>query len=134
MSEPRDFPDLPPLPATEPTGPVPPGLPPIGPSAGPPTLDIGRYLRDAWAVIQPAWVEIWLTLLVLNVAVVLGFALCVVPGLLIMGPLWGGALLHMAKRMLGRPRSLTWARASSATKTPPCWPWCCSWCRSCWAS
>jgi hypothetical protein len=69
-------------------------------------VDIGRYLRDAWAVIQPAWVEVWLTLLLLNVATGMAFALCFLPGLIVMGPLWAGGLLYMAKRMLGRPAQI----------------------------
>lgn len=91
MSEPMD-PSVPPLP---------PGAPP-----GPPTLRISEWLNTGWAFIQPYWLEYVLAVLVAHLVILGATLLCLFPVLLVAGPMTGGILVYLAKRVLGLPAQI----------------------------
>lgn len=90
---------------TEP--PVPPLPPsPYPPAAPPPataTVRIGDWLSGAWTVLQPFWLEAVLAIWVVILARLAGILLCILPGLIIIGPLIGGVHIYFGKRLLGLP-------------------------------
>ncbi|HTQ80022.1 MAG TPA: hypothetical protein VMM92_08500 [Thermoanaerobaculia bacterium] len=79
---------------------------PPGPPAATPTIRISDWLSNGWQVLQPFWVQAVLTLWVMFLARLLGTLLCLLPGLVIAGPLIAGVQIHLAKRLLGLPASL----------------------------
>src|SRR4029077_9670788 len=99
MSEPLD-PPVPPSPPP-PTYSAPP--PHSGLTSGAPAVRISEWLNAAWALIQPYWLEYVLAILVAHL-VVLGAALfCLLPVLLVSGPMMGGILIYLAKGCVGEP-------------------------------
>ncbi len=96
MSEPL-VPPIPPPPAVYPP-PLPPGPPPGGP-----TVRIGDWLNEAWAILQPNWVEYILAVLVFELVVFVGIFACLLPGIILAGPMLGGLHIYLAKRLLGLP-------------------------------
>ncbi|HEY3567863.1 MAG TPA: hypothetical protein VGP73_08010 [Thermoanaerobaculia bacterium] len=98
MSEPLDPPVPPPPPPYVPP-PPPPGLPP----PGPPTVRISEWLNQAWAVIQPYWLEYVLAILVAHLVILAAELMCILPILIVAGPMMGGVFVYLAKRMLGLP-------------------------------
>jgi hypothetical protein len=98
MSEPYD-PSVPPTPPPPPYAPPPPpGTPP-----GPPTVRISDWLNQAWAIIQPYWLEYVLAILVAHLVIIGAEILCILPILIVGGPMMGGVFVYLAKRMLGLP-------------------------------
>jgi hypothetical protein len=99
MSEPFD-PQVPP--------PPPPSFtpPPPGPPTGQPAVRISDWLNAAWAVIQPYWLEYVLAVLVAHLVILGAEILCILPVLLVAGPMMGGIFIYLAKRMLGMPAQL----------------------------
>lgn len=109
-------PDPPPSspPPSPPPGPPPGSPPPPGPSAGggdgggpkaSPTVDIADWFRRSWEAIQPVWIEVILAVLVTQIVMVIAFALCIVPGLLLMGPVTAGLFVYLGKLMVGEKAS-----------------------------
>lgn len=97
MSEPLD-PTAPPSYAPPP----PPGTPP-----GPPTVRISDWLNQAWAIIQPYWLEYALAILVAHLVFIAAEVACILPVLLVGGPIMGGVFIYLAKRMLGMPAEIS---------------------------
>jgi hypothetical protein len=95
MSEPIE-PPIPPPPPYIP--PPPPGAPP-----GQPTVRISEWLNAAWALIQPYWLEYVLAVLVAHLVILGATLLCLFPVLLVAGPMMGGILVYLAKRIVGEP-------------------------------
>jgi hypothetical protein len=95
MSEPLD----PPVPYRPPP---PPGPPP----PGPPTIRISEWLNQAWALIQPYWLEYVLAVLVAHLVILAAEMMCVLPVLLVAGPMMGGIFVYVAKRMFGMPAQI----------------------------
>jgi hypothetical protein len=100
MSEPLDPPVQPPPPPYVP--PPPPGAPP----PGPPTIRISEWLNQAWELIKPYWIEYVLAVLVAHVVILGAELLCVLPVLLVAGPMMGGIFVYVAKRMFGMPAQI----------------------------
>lgn len=73
---------------------------PPPPDAGP-RVRIGEWFSEAWNLVKPVWVEYVVVILVFQVLVAVGFLLCVVPGLLLVGPLLGGVFVYCGKRAVG---------------------------------
>lgn len=65
-----------------------------------------RWLQESWAVVQPVWLEVILAFLVVQLVLAVGFALCILPGLLLIGPLTGGLFVYMARQMHGLPTKI----------------------------
>lgn len=101
MSEPYD-PSVPPIPP--PPGYAPP--PPPSPPPGAPGVRISDWLNQAWALIQPYWLEYVLAILVAHLVMIGAALLCVFPVLLVAGPMTGGILVYLAKRVLGQPAQI----------------------------
>ncbi|HEV7516936.1 MAG TPA: hypothetical protein VGR07_11605, partial [Thermoanaerobaculia bacterium] len=80
--------------------------PPSAPLPASPAVRIGDWLQEAWRILQPVWLESVAAILVMILVMVLGYALCVLPALVIMGPLIAGANIYFAKRLLGLPAAL----------------------------
>lgn len=93
MSEPYD-PSVP----TPYQPPVPPGPPP-----GQPTIRISEWLHQAWALIQPYWMEYVLALLLAHLVILGAELLCILPILVVAGPMMGGVFIYLAKRVFGMP-------------------------------
>lgn len=94
----------------DPTAPPPPPSympPPPGPPVGPPTVRISEWLSEAWAIIQPYWLEYVLAVLVAHLVILGAEILCVLPILIVAGPMMGGVFVYLAKRMLGLPVQLS---------------------------
>jgi hypothetical protein len=98
MSEPLD-PTVPPIPP--PPSYAPP--PPPGPPAGSPAVRISEWLNAAWALIQPYWLEYVLAVLVAHLVIIGAELLCLLPVLLVIGPMLGGIFIYLAKRIVGLP-------------------------------
>lgn len=98
MSE-ADTPTPPPE-APPPAPPGPPPAPPSGPSAGSPTVRIGEWFNEAWEIIKPHWLEYVVAYLVAQLVLMVGYVLCVLPGLLLAGPILGGFFIYAAKRLV----------------------------------
>jgi len=96
MSEPLDPAAPPPPPSYAP--PPPPGTPP-----GYPTVRISEWLNQAWTIIQPYWLEYVLAILVAHLVIIGAEILCILPILIVAGPMMGGVFIYLAKRMLGLP-------------------------------
>jgi hypothetical protein len=96
MSEPLEPPVPPPPPPYLP--PTPPGPPP-----GEPTIRISEWLNQAWALIQPYWLEYVLAVLVAHLVILGAELLCILPILLVAGPMMGGVFIYLAKRLFGLP-------------------------------
>ncbi|HEY4562113.1 MAG TPA: hypothetical protein VIJ36_03990 [Thermoanaerobaculia bacterium] len=96
MSEPLDPPVPPPPPSYAP--PPPPGIPP-----GSPTVRISEWLNQAVAIIQPYWLEYVLAILIAHLVIIGAEILCILPILIVAGPMMGGVFVYLAKRMLGLP-------------------------------
>src|SRR6185369_4383428 len=92
-------PPVPPPPAYAP--PPPPGAPP-----GAPGVRISEWLNHAWTLIQPYWLEYVLAILVAHLVILGSALLCLVPVLLVTGPMMGGILVYLAKRILGMPAQI----------------------------
>lgn len=100
MSEPLD-PPVPPLPP-----PYVPPLPPGPPSPGEPTIRISEWLNQAWELIKPYWLEYVLAVLVAHLVILGAELMCVLPVLLVAGPMMGGIFVYVAKRMFGMPAQI----------------------------
>ncbi len=79
---------------------------PPGPPPGQPAIRISEWLNAAWAVIQPYWLEYVLAILVAHLVILGAEILCVLPVLLVAGPMMGGIFIYLAKRMLGLPAQI----------------------------
>jgi len=90
---------------TEPPVPPPPGSP-YDPLAVSPTLRIGDWLSEAWRILQPFWLESVIAVLVAGLTVAVGYVLCLLPGLVIIGPMLAGVQIYFAKRLLGLPAEI----------------------------
>lgn len=109
--DPRDTPPgAPPGPPPSSPPPTPPpggpssGGPPSGGDGGPkaaPTVDVAAWFQQSWEAIQPVWIEVILAVLVTQVVLVVAYALCVVPGLLLMGPVTAGLFVYLGKLVVG---------------------------------
>jgi len=95
MTEPTN-PTPPPPPSGMPTGVVPP--PPSGPQ-----VRIGEWFNEAWKIIQPVWLEFVLAVLVYELVLGIAYFLCLVPAIILVGPLTGGLFVYCAKRLLKMP-------------------------------
>lgn len=100
MSEPLD-PPVPPLPP-----PYVPPLPPGPPPPGEPTIRISEWLNQAWELIKPYWLEYVLAVLVAHLVILGAELMCVLPVLLVAGPMMGGIFVYVAKRMFGMPAQI----------------------------
>ncbi len=102
MSEPLD-------PAVPPTPPPPSYAPPPppGPPPGQPAVRISDWLNQAWAIIQPYWLEYVLAVLVAHLVIIGAEILCILPILIVAGPMMGGVFVYLAKRMLGMPAQIS---------------------------
>jgi uncharacterized membrane protein len=93
-----------------PVPPIPPSpsylSPPASPLPASPAVRIGDWLQEAWRILQPVWLESVGTILVMGLVLLVGYALCFLPGLVIVGPLIAGANIYFAKRLLGLPAAL----------------------------
>lgn len=68
-----------------------------------PQVRIGDWFQEAWKVIQPAWLEYVLVGVVYTLVMTLAAGLCLIPVLVVGGPLTGGFYVYQAKRLLGQP-------------------------------
>lgn len=68
----------------------------------PPQVRIGDWFNEAWKSIQPVWLEYVLAGIV-YVLVMMIAGLCLIPVLIVGGPLTGGLYVYLAKRLLGQP-------------------------------
>lgn len=64
------------------------------------------WLKEGWRVFESNMLEVFLAFLLVHLALGFAFALCFLPGLLIVGPAIGGLYVYLAKRSLGLPTSL----------------------------
>src|SRR6478736_3690750 len=94
-------PPAPPFPP--PSSSLPPAAPP--PPASP-TVRRGDWMTEAWRVLQPFWLEAVLAIWVVILIRLAGFLLCILPGLVIIGPLVAGIHIYFGKRLLGLPASV----------------------------
>ncbi len=101
MSEPLD-PSVPPIPPPSYTPP-----PPPGPPADTPAIRISEWLNQAWALIQPFWLEYVLAVLVAHLVLFGAELLCIFPILLVAGPMMGGIFVYLAKRIFGMPAQIS---------------------------
>lgn len=67
-----------------------------------PQVRIGDWFNEAWKHIQPAWLEYVLAGVVYVLAMTVA-GLCLIPVLIVGGPLTGGLYVYLAKRLLGQP-------------------------------
>lgn len=91
-------------PPTPPPGDPPSGGPPSGGDGGPkaaPRVDVAAWFQGAWQAIQPVWIEVILAVLVTQVVLLIAYALCVLPGLLLMGPVTAGLFIYLGKLVVG---------------------------------
>jgi len=95
MSEPPVPPIPPPPPAYLP--------PPSGSPPGAATVRVGDWLNEAWRIIQQNWLEYVLAVLVAELVILAGIFACLLPGILLAGPMLGGVHIYLAKRLLGLP-------------------------------
>lgn len=65
-----------------------------------------RWLKEGWRILESNWLEVFLAFLLVHVVTGIAFALCFLPGLLIIGPAIGGLFVYLGKRMLGMPAEL----------------------------
>lgn len=88
--------------ADVPTAPPPPGppAPPPTPPPGQPMVKIGEWFNEAWEVIKPHWLEYVVAYLVAQIVLMVGYFMCVLPGLLVAGPIMGGFFIYAAKRLV----------------------------------
>lgn len=92
------------LPPPSPPGPpaaIPPSPPP--PPPGGPTVRISEWYSQAWQALQPVWVEVLLANLVAQLVLLVAALACLLPALVISGPLIGGLHVYLAKRLVGLP-------------------------------
>ncbi len=68
----------------------------------PPQVRIGDWFNEAWKRIQPVWLE-YVLAGVVYVLVMMVAGLCLIPVLIVGGPLTGGLYVYLAKRLLGQP-------------------------------
>ena len=94
-----------PPPPPEPPGAVPPPEPPPHSGAAP-RVDIGRWFDGAIDALKENFLEVIIVYLIWHVLVAVGFFLCVIPALVVVGPLTGGLFIYSAKRMLGMPAQI----------------------------
>jgi hypothetical protein len=87
--------------------PQPPAGPPPAPPPSGPAVRIGEWFTEAWNLIQPVWIEYILVILLFQVVVGVAYLLCVLPGLLVIGPMLGGVFVYCGKRALGEPAEVT---------------------------
>jgi hypothetical protein len=64
---------------------------------------IGDWLNEAWRILQASWLEDILAVLVFHLVVVVGIFACLLPGIILAGPMLGGVHIYLAKRLLGMP-------------------------------
>ncbi len=86
--------------------PPPPGPPPAAaapPPPGGPTVRISEWYSQAWQVLQPVWVEVLLAGLVVQLVITAATFACLIPALVVSGPLIGGLHVYLAKRLVGLP-------------------------------
>lgn len=92
-----------------------PPVPPLPPSSYPPptapppadaTIRIGDWLSGAWTVLQPFWLEAVLAVWVVALVLIGGFLLCILPELVLLGPMLAGLYIYFAKRLLGLPATI----------------------------
>jgi len=94
------------------TGSPQPPVPPTGSAAPlegpdrPGKVDVGDWFRRSWALISPYWLDFVLVFLVFQMVLVVGYLLCLVPALLVIGPLTGGAFVYIGKRVVGQPAEI----------------------------
>jgi len=67
-----------------------------------PQVRIGDWFNEAWKLIQPVWLEYVLATVVYVLVMTLA-GLCLIPLLIVGGPLTGGLYVYLAKRLLGQP-------------------------------
>jgi uncharacterized membrane protein len=67
-----------------------------------PQVRIGDWFNEAWKLIQPVWLEYVLAIVVYALVMTLA-GLCLIPLLIVGGPLTGGLYVYLAKRLLGQP-------------------------------
>jgi hypothetical protein len=67
---------------------------------------ISEWLNAAWAHIQPYWLEYVLAVLVAHLVILGAELLCLLPVLLVVGPMMGGIFIYLAKRLLGEPAQI----------------------------
>src|SRR5262249_12485864 len=60
-----------------------------------------------WAIIQPYWLEYVLAILVAHLVIIAAEIACILPVLLVGGPMLGGVFVYLAKRMLGMPAQIS---------------------------
>ncbi|GBC83912.1 hypothetical protein HRbin11_00330 [bacterium HR11] len=70
-----------------------------------PQVRIGDWFNEAWKSIQPAWLE-YVLAGVVYVLVMMIAGLCLIPVLIVGGPLTGGLYVYLAKRLLGQPAQI----------------------------
>lgn len=91
-------------PPSPPPGSPPPGGPPSGGAGGPnasPTVDVASWFQRSWEAIQPVWIEVILAVLATQVVLGIAYSLCIVPGLLLMGPITAGLFIYLGKLVVG---------------------------------
>lgn len=64
-------------------------------------MDVAAWFQDAWKAIQPVWIEVILAVLATQIVLGIAYALCVLPGLLLMGPVTAGLFIYLGKLMVG---------------------------------
>lgn len=107
-----DEPTFPPPPPPSNVPPPPSYPPPPAPSysggggGGAPRVRIGEWFQESWAVVQPVWLECLLAGLVYSLVVAVATIACLLPGLIIAGPMIAGMFVYMAKRLLGQPAEI----------------------------
>jgi len=69
-------------------------------------LRIGDWLSEAWQILQPFWLESVIAVLVAGLTIFAGYVLCILPGLVVIGPILAGIQIYFAKRLLGLPAEI----------------------------
>jgi hypothetical protein len=64
---------------------------------------LGDWLNEAWMILQLNWLQDIVAILVFHLVVVLGIFACLLPGIILAGPMLGGVHIYLAKRLLGMP-------------------------------
>lgn len=79
----------------------PPPPPPPGAAPGGATVRIGDWVNEAIDRLKPAWTDYVVVGLAFFVVILVAFALFVIPGIIIAGPVMGGLYVYVAKKVLG---------------------------------
>jgi len=95
MSEPS----VPPPPSYTP----PPGGPPPSAPRGEGSSKIGVWFSQAVDIVKPNWVDFMLAIVVAYLTILVAELLCFLPVLIVIGPIWAGIYIYVAKRVLGLP-------------------------------